>query len=59
MAVIKNETRTRQGTCPTHGQVIGSKPVPKLTFPFVITSVARGAAAFKRYRCPECGAKVT
>jgi hypothetical protein len=32
---------------------------PKVTFPFVITGVARGAAGVRLYRCPECGAKVS
>ena len=59
MAMIDNETRTRQGTCPIHGQVTASKQVPKLKFPFVITSIARGTAAMRRYRCPECGAKAS
>ena len=58
MALIDNETHTRQGTCPTHGQVTGEKRMPKLTFPFIVTGVARGAAALRAYRCPRCGAKV-
>jgi len=58
MAMINNETRTRPGTCATHGQVTGEKQVPKIKFPFVITGIARGAAALRPYRCPQCGAKV-
>lgn len=57
MATIDNETRTRQGICPTHGRVTAEKKVPKLSFPFVVTGIARGAAAMRPYRCPECGAK--
>ena len=57
MPRIGNETRTRQGTCPTHGRVGAQKTVPKLRFPFVISAVARGAAALRPYRCPDCGAK--
>jgi hypothetical protein len=56
--MIENETHTRQGTCPTHGQVTAEKKVPKLKFPFVVTAVARAAAAMRPYRCPECAAKV-
>jgi predicted RNA-binding Zn-ribbon protein involved in translation (DUF1610 family) len=56
--MIKNETRTRHGKCRTHGEVTGSKLVPQITFPFFITGIARGLAAIKPYRCPECGAKV-
>ena len=57
MAVINSETLTRPGTCPTHGQVMGEKKVPKLRFPFLITGIGRGLAAARPYRCPECGAK--
>ena len=42
MALIENETRTRQGTCPTHGRVTAQKQVPKIKFPFVISGIARG-----------------
>ena len=59
MALIENETVTRQGTCPTHGRVTGVKEVPKLKFPFVISGTARGLAALRPFRCRECGAKVT
>jgi hypothetical protein len=59
MAVIENETRTLQGTCPKHGQVRAVKEVPMIKFPFVITGPARGFAALRRYRCPTCGAKVS
>jgi hypothetical protein len=59
MAMTDNETRTRQGTCATHGQVTARKQVPKLKFPVVVTGIARAAAALQPYRCPECGAKVT
>ncbi len=59
MAMTDNETRTRRGTCPTHGQVTAKKQVPKLKFPIVVTAIARGAAAISQYRCPDCEAKVT
>jgi hypothetical protein len=58
MAIIDNETRSRQGTCPTHGQVTAEKQVPKLKFPVMVTGIARGAAAIRPYRCPACGARV-
>ena len=58
MAMIENETSARQGRCPTHGEVRAVREVPKLKFPFVITGVARGFAARRPYRCPECGTKV-
>jgi hypothetical protein len=58
MAITDTETRTRRGTCPTHGQVAATKQVPKLKFPIVVSGIARGAAAIRPYRCPDCGAKV-
>lgn len=58
MSMIENETRTRPGTCPTHGPVAAEKKVPKLKFPIVVTGIARGAAAMRPYRCPDCGARV-
>ena len=57
MAMIEDETRTRRATCPTHGQVMAEKRLPKLKFPFFITGIARGLAAARPYRCPACGAK--
>jgi len=59
MAMIENETRTRRGTCPAHGQVLAVKSLPKTKFPFLITGPARGLAALRPYHCPECGAKVS
>jgi hypothetical protein len=58
MAMTDNETRSRHGTCPTHGEVTAQKQVPKLKFPIVVTGIARGAAAIRPYRCSDCGAKV-
>jgi hypothetical protein len=57
MAMIDNEIRTRPATCPTHGRVTAEKKVPKIRFPFVVTGIARGAAAMRPYRCPQCGTK--
>ena len=57
MAMIENENRTRPGNCPTHGKVTAEKQVPKLKFPFVVTGIARAAAAARPYRCPTCRAK--
>jgi hypothetical protein len=59
MSTFKYETRTRHGKRTTHGQATGEKQVPRLTFPFVITGVARWLAATRPYRCPHCGAKVS
>jgi hypothetical protein len=49
--------RTRPGRCPQHGEIEAQKEIPKLRFPFLLNLARRGLAAFKPYRCPECGAK--
>lgn len=59
MATLATETRTRQGTCPEHGQVRAVKELPKIQFPFMLTAPARGFAALRPYHCPACGAKVS
>lgn len=59
MPLLEYEIRTQTGACPQHGQVAGIKQLPKLKFPIVITAVARGAAALRPYRCPDCGGRVT
>lgn len=59
MATIENETRTRPGTCPAHGQVRGAKEIPKIKFPFMVTAPLRGIGLLRPYRCPACGAKVS
>ena len=59
MAMFEPEIRTRQGSCPAHGQVTAEKRVPKLKFPFFVTGAARGAAVLRPFRCPSCGAKVS
>jgi predicted RNA-binding Zn-ribbon protein involved in translation (DUF1610 family) len=57
--MIENETRTRPATCRAHGHVRAVKQVPKVKFPFLVTGVARGLAAARRYRCPDCGARTS
>lgn len=59
MAMIENETRTRPGTCPTHGRVTAEKRVPKIKFPFIVTGAARALAARRPYRCPTCQSKTS
>jgi hypothetical protein len=59
MAMIENETRTRQGTCPKHGRVTAEKQVPTIKFPFVVTGIARALDSLRPYRCPDCGAPTT
>ena len=52
------ETETRSGRCPEHGTVRATRDVPRITFPFVYTSVRRWLARRRPFRCPECGAEV-
>ena len=59
MAMFEHETRTHEGTCPTHGQVTAEKRVAQLKFPFFVTGVARGVAVLRAFRCPSCGAKLS
>jgi hypothetical protein len=59
MTMFEHEIRTRQASCPAHGQVTAEKRIPKIKFPFVVTSAARGAAVLRPFRCPSCGAKVS
>jgi hypothetical protein len=49
--------QTRPGRCSTHGLVEGTRAMPKLRFPFIITGVMRLAATARPFRCPRCGDK--
>jgi hypothetical protein len=55
---MATETDTRHGDCPTHGTVEGTRELPRITFPPIITAVRRAVAKRRPYRCPECGAEV-
>jgi hypothetical protein len=60
MATVNTTTRTRQGRCPTHGDVKAQKTIPQFKFPFVIVFLVRRIlAALQPYRCPTCGAKAS
>ncbi len=50
---------TQTGTCATHGTVNAQRPLPSLTFPFIVTAGMRFVARRKPFRCPECGSPVT
>ena len=50
---------TRTATCATHGTVNAERPLPELTFPFLITAPKRYLAKRKPFRCPQCGSSVT
>jgi hypothetical protein len=56
---MATETQTAVGDCPTHGEVEGTRQIPKVTFPPIITAVLRAIAKRRRpYLCPTCGAEV-
>lgn len=48
--------QTRPSRCQTHGLVEGTRKVPRLRFPFIITGVMRLVAMSRPFRCPRCGA---
>ena len=53
----QESVQTRSSRCATHGLVEGTRSMPKLRFPFIITGVMRLVAAARPFRCPRCGAK--
>ena len=56
---MAKETQTAVGDCPTHGEVEGSRQIPKVSFPPIVTAVQRAIARRRRpYRCPTCGAAI-
>ena len=55
----QESVQTRPSRCATHGPVEGTRKMPKLRFPFIITGAMRLAAATRPFRCPRCGAKAT
>jgi predicted RNA-binding Zn-ribbon protein involved in translation (DUF1610 family) len=56
---MATETQTAFGECPTHGEVEGTRQIPKVSFPPIITAVQRTIAKrSRRYLCPACGAAV-
>ena len=55
---MANETQTRTGDCPTHGEVEATRELPRVTFPPVINSIRRSMAKRRPFRCPACGSPV-
>jgi hypothetical protein len=55
-ASSKSAAQTRLGRCETHGLVEGSRKMPRLIFPFIITGALRLVAMMRPFRCPHCGA---
>jgi hypothetical protein len=52
----KNSVQTRPGRCEAHGLVEGTRKMPRLIFPFIITGAFRLVAMTRPFRCPRCGA---
>ena len=52
----RNSVQTRAGRCETHGLVEGTRKMPRLIFPFIITGALRLVALTRPFRCPRCGA---
>ena len=55
---MAKETDTALGDCPTHGEVEGTRELPKVSFPPIITAISRAVAKRRPYRCPTCGAPI-
>jgi hypothetical protein len=55
----KGSEQTRPSRCETHGLVEGTRKMPRLIFPFIVTGAMRLVAMTRPYRCPRCGANTT
>jgi hypothetical protein len=55
----QESVQTRPSRCATHGPVEGTRPMPRLRFPFIVTGVMRLIATARPFRCPRCGTKTT
>jgi hypothetical protein len=53
----RESVQTRPSRCATHGPVEGTRTMPRLRFPFIITGAMRLAATTRPFRCPRCGEK--
>jgi hypothetical protein len=53
----QESVQTRPSRCATHGPVEGTRTMPRLRFPFIVTGMMRLAASARPFRCPRCGAK--
>ena len=49
--------QTRPSRCATHGPVEGTRTMPRLRFPFIVTGAMHQDASARPFRCPRCGAK--
>ncbi len=58
-ASSESPVQTRPGRCENHGAVDGTRKMPRLLFPFIITGALRLIAMTRPFRCPHCGAAIT
>jgi ribosomal protein S27AE len=58
MAREDTKLKTKQGVCPTHGTVEGTKEVPAFSPPGLFFLVKSVGNPLKPYECPRCGARV-
>jgi hypothetical protein len=52
----RDSVQTRPSRCESHGLVEGTRKMPRLIFPFIVTGTMRLVAKTRPYRCPRCGA---
>ncbi len=51
---MATEVETQTGRCATHGEVEGTRDVPKMTFPWLVNAVRRSMARRQPFVCPVC-----
>jgi hypothetical protein len=49
--------QTRPSRCGTHGLVEGTRQLPRLRFPFIVTGIMRMVAMTRPFQCPQCGVR--
>jgi hypothetical protein len=54
----RSSVQTRPGRCETHGLVEGTRKMPRLIFPFIVTGALRLIATTRPFRCPRCGSGI-
>ena len=52
---MATEVETKTGKCATHGEVEGTRELPKMTFPWIVNSIRRSMARRHPFQCPTCG----
>jgi hypothetical protein len=55
---MASEVQTQRGRCATHGDVLATREIPRMGFPFIVFAIRRAIAKKRPYLCPECGSPV-